>query len=49
MYAIINVNTKVISYYITEKAASEACRLYNVLPDHKVYIIDFNQALIEQL
>ncbi len=49
MYAIVNINTQVITYYITENAASEACRLYNVVPGHKVYIIDFNQALIEQL
>jgi hypothetical protein len=49
MYAIVNVNTQVINYYTTENAASEACRVYNVLPDHKVYIIDFNQQLIEQL
>jgi hypothetical protein len=49
MYAIININTQVINYYTTENAASEACRVYNVLPDHNVYIIDFNQQLIEQL
>jgi len=49
MYAIVNVNTQVINYYNTENAASEACRVYNVFPDHKVYIIDFNQQLIEQL
>lgn len=49
MYAIVNINTQTINYYTTENAASEACRLYNVVPGHKVYIIDFNQALIEQL
>lgn len=49
MYAIVNINTQVINYYTTENAASEACRAYNVLPGHKVYIIDFNQSLIEQL
>ena len=49
MYAIVNTNTKQITYYNSENAASEACRVYNVLPGHKVYIIDFNQALIEQL
>ena len=49
MYAIVNINTKTINYYTTENAASEACRVYNVLPGHKVYIIDFNQSLIEQL
>jgi hypothetical protein len=49
MYAIVNVNTQVIAYYITENAASTACRLYNVLPGHRVYIIDFNSSLIEQL
>ena len=49
MYAIININTQVINYYTTENAASEACRIYNVLPGHRVYIIDFNQSLIEQL
>jgi hypothetical protein len=49
MYAIVNVNTQVINYYTTENAASEACRAYNVLPHHKVYIIDFVLSLIEQL
>ena len=49
MYAIVNVNTQVINYYTTENAASEACRVYNVLPHHKVYIIDFVLSLIEQL
>jgi hypothetical protein len=49
MYAIININTKHINYYTTENAASEACRAYNVLPGHKVYIIDFTLSLIEQL
>ena len=49
MYAIININTQVIAYYITFNAASEACRAYNVMPGHKVYIIDFTLLLIEQL
>ena len=49
MYAIININTQAINYYTTENAASEACRVYNVLPGHKVYIIDFTLSLIEQL
>jgi hypothetical protein len=49
MYAIININTQAINYYTTENAASEACRAYNVLPGHKVYIIDFTLSLIEQL
>jgi hypothetical protein len=49
MYAIININTKHINYYTTENAASEACRVYTVLPGHKVYIIDFTLSLIEQL
>ena len=49
MYAIININTKTINYYTTENAASEACRVYTVLPGHKVYIIDFTLSLIEQL
>jgi hypothetical protein len=49
MYAIVNINTQVINYYTTENAASEACRAYNVLPHHKVYIIDFVLSLIEQL
>jgi hypothetical protein len=49
MYAIVNINTKAINYYTTENDASEACRLYNVLPGHKVYIIDFTLSLIEQL
>ena len=49
MYAIININTQDINYYTTENAASEACRVYNVLPGHKVYIIDFTLSLIEQL
>jgi hypothetical protein len=49
MYAIININTQVINYYNSEYLASEACRVYNVLPGHRVYIIDFNQSLIEQL
>jgi len=49
MYAIVNSNTRAIIFYNSFNAASEACRAYNVMPGHKVYIIDFNQVLIEQL
>lgn len=49
MYAIVNTATKITLFFNTFTAASEACRAYNVLPGHNVYIIDFNQVLIEQL
>ena len=49
MYAIVNITTQVINYYTTENAASEACRAYNVLPGHTVYIINFAIPEIEQL
>jgi hypothetical protein len=49
MYAIVNTVTKQISYYTSEHAASEACRVYNVLPGHSVYIINFAESQIEQL
>ena len=49
MYAIVNTTTKTITFYNSFNAASEACIAYNVLPHNKVYIIDFNQVLIEQL
>ena len=49
MYAIVNTTTKTIMYYNTFTAASEACRAYNVLPDHNVYVINFNKPEIEQL
>ena len=49
MYAIVNTTTQTIAYYITENAASEACRAYTVLPGHTVYIINFAIPEIEQL
>ena len=49
MYAIVNTATKAISYYTSQHAASEACRAYNVLPGHSVYIINFADSQSEQL
>lgn len=49
MYAIINTTTQTIMFYNTFTAASEACRAYNVVPDHNVYIINFAVPEIEQL
>ena len=49
MYAIVNSNTRAIIFYNSFNAASEACRAYNVLPGHNVYIIDFSETKIEQL
>ena len=49
MYAIVNTNTKAIVFYNSFAAASEACRAYNVLPGHNVYIINFAVPEIEQL
>ena len=49
MYAIVNTTTKITLFFNTFNAASEACRAYNVLPGHNVYIINFNQPEIEQL
>jgi hypothetical protein len=49
MYAIVNTQTKAIAFYNTFNAASEACRVYNVLPGHSVYIINFAESQIEQL
>jgi hypothetical protein len=49
MYAIINTTTQSVQFYTTQHAASEACRAYNVLPDHSVYIVDFVEVAVEQL
>lgn len=49
MYAIVNTVTQTINFYNTFNAASEACRAYNVLPGHTVYIINFAVPEIEQL
>lgn len=49
MYAIINTATQAVQFYYTFAAASVACTAYNVQPNHKVYIIDFAAAQIEQL
>ena len=49
MYAIVNTHTKITLFFNTFNAASEACRAYNVLPGHNVYIIDFTESKIEQL
>jgi hypothetical protein len=49
MYAIVNTTNQTIAYYNTFTAASEACRAYNVLPGHNVYIINFAVPEIEQL
>jgi hypothetical protein len=49
MYAIINTQTKAVTFYNSFAAASEACRAYNVLPGHKVYVINFAVPEIEQL
>ena len=49
MYAIVNTNTKAITFYNSFNAASEACRAYNVQPGHSVYIINFAESQIEQL
>ena len=48
-YAIVNTVTKAISYYTSESAASEACRVYTVQPGHSVYIINFAVPEMEQL
>jgi hypothetical protein len=49
MYAIVNTATQAIQFYHTFAAASVACAAYNVQPTHRVYIIDFAAAQIEQL
>jgi hypothetical protein len=49
MYAIINRTTQVTLFFATFDQASEACRAYNVLPGHHVYIVDFAESAIEQL
>jgi hypothetical protein len=49
MYAIVNTTTHAIVFYNSFNAASEACRAYNVLPGHRVYIINFAVPEIEQL
>ena len=48
-YAIVNTVTKQTSYYTSESAASEACRVYTVQPGHSVYIINFAVPEMEQL
>ena len=49
MYAIINTQTQITLFFKTFNQASEACRAYNVLPGHSVYIINFAESQIEQL
>ncbi len=49
MYAIVNTTTKITLFFNTFNQASEACRAYNVLPGHCVYIINFAVPEIEQL
>ncbi len=49
MYAIINRTTKITLFFDTFDQAFEACRAYNVLPGHSVYIVDFAESKIEQL
>ncbi len=49
MYAIINRTTKTTLFFATFEQAFEACRAYNVLPGHSVYIVDFAESKIEQL
>ncbi len=49
MYAIVNTATQAVAFYYTFEAASVACAAYNVQPTHRVYIIDFSAAQIEQL
>lgn len=49
MYAIVNTTTQTIMFYNSFNAASEACRSYNVLPGHNVYVINFSESQIEQL
>ena len=48
MYAIVNTTTKAITFYNSFNAASEACRAYNVIPGHNVYVINFAEPEIEQ-
>ena len=49
MYAIVNSTTKITLFFNSFAAASEACRAYNVLPGHSVYVINFAESQIEQL
>lgn len=49
MYAIVNTTSQTITFYNSFSDASEACRAYNVLPGHSVYIINFAVPEIEQL
>ncbi len=49
MYAVINATTQTTQFYYTFAAASEACRAYNVVPGHNVYIVNFAESQIEQL
>lgn len=49
MFAIVNTTTKTTLFFATFDQASEACRAYNVLPGHSVYIVDFAESAIEQL
>ena len=49
MYAIVNTTTRITLFFNTFNQASEACRAYNVLPGHNVYIINFAESQIEQL
>ncbi len=49
MYAIINRTTKTALFFATFDQAFEACRAYNVLPGHSVYVVDFAESKIEQL
>ena len=49
MYAIVNRTTKITLFFTTFDQAEAACRCYNVLPGHSVYIVDFAESKIEQL
>ena len=49
MYAIVNRTTQITLFFATFDQAFEACRAYNVLPGHCVYVVDFAESKIEQL